>query len=96
MATTIPLKELRNNVSDILRRAEGGEDFTITVSGRPVARLEGQRDSPWVPSDRLAGLIALGPDDTGWAAEREADRDLFDQELRDPWGIGARPVGHRE
>ena len=33
----IPQKELRNNVADVLRRAEAGEQFTITVAGRPVA-----------------------------------------------------------
>ena len=37
--TTIPQRELRNNVSEILRRAEEGERFTITVAGRPVAEL---------------------------------------------------------
>jgi prevent-host-death family protein len=37
--TTIPQRELRNNVSDVLRRAERGERFTITVAGRPVAEL---------------------------------------------------------
>jgi prevent-host-death family protein len=30
---TIPQKELRNNVADVLRRAEAGEEFTITVAG---------------------------------------------------------------
>jgi prevent-host-death family protein len=36
---TIPQKELRNNIGEVLRRAEAGEELTITVSGRPVARL---------------------------------------------------------
>ncbi len=36
---TIPQKELRNNVAEVLRRAEAGEAFTITVAGRPVAEL---------------------------------------------------------
>lgn len=37
--TEIPLRELRNDTSGVLRRVEGGERFTVTVSGRPVARL---------------------------------------------------------
>jgi prevent-host-death family protein len=37
--TTIPQKELRNNIGEVLRRAETGELFTITVAGRPVAEL---------------------------------------------------------
>jgi prevent-host-death family protein len=46
--TTIPQKELRNNVSDVLRRAEAGEEFTVTVAGRPVARLGPARPRQWV------------------------------------------------
>jgi prevent-host-death family protein len=36
---TIPQRELRNNISAVLREAEAGTWFTITVRGRPVARL---------------------------------------------------------
>jgi len=35
----IPARELRNDVSAILRRVEGGERLRVTVSGRPVAEL---------------------------------------------------------
>ena len=31
--------ELRNHVSAVLRRVEGGERLRVTVSGRPVAEL---------------------------------------------------------
>ena len=34
---TILQKELRNNVAEVLRRAEVGEELTITVAERPVA-----------------------------------------------------------
>jgi prevent-host-death family protein len=37
--TEIPLRELRNDTSGVLRRVEDGERFTVTVSGRPVAQL---------------------------------------------------------
>ncbi len=46
--TTIPQKELRNNVGEVLRRAESGEEFTVTVAGRPVARLGPERSRQWV------------------------------------------------
>jgi prevent-host-death family protein len=46
--TTIPQKELRNNVAEVLRRAEAGEEFTVTVAGRPVARLGPARPRQWV------------------------------------------------
>lgn len=35
----IPQRELRNNVSAVLRKVEGGESIRITVRGRPVADL---------------------------------------------------------
>ena len=36
---TIPQRELRNNIGEVLQEAERGTEFTITVRGRPVARL---------------------------------------------------------
>jgi prevent-host-death family protein len=50
---TIPQKELRNNVGEVLRRAEAGEEFTVTVSGRPVARLGPVRPRQWVAGPAL-------------------------------------------
>ena len=51
---TIPQKELRNNVTDVLRRAEAGEEFTITVAGRPVAQLGPAQKRRWVGGPALA------------------------------------------
>jgi prevent-host-death family protein len=77
---TIPQKELRNQVGEVLRRAEAGEHFTITVSGRPVAELGPVRARQWVPSAQLADLWSTPPD-------RTLDRDLqaLGGELTDPW-----------
>lgn len=79
---TIPQKELRNNIGEILRRAEAGEEFTITVSGRPVATLGPlDRDRTWVDSSVLDELWSL-PVDPTW----EKDLEKFGgMELRDPW-----------
>jgi prevent-host-death family protein len=52
----IPQKELRNNVADVLRRAEAGEEFTITVAGRPVAQLGPARRRQWVSGPDLAKI----------------------------------------
>ena len=52
MATN-PQKELRNRVSEVLRRAEAGEELTITVAGRPVARLGPIERSRWVSGAAL-------------------------------------------
>lgn len=35
----IPQRELRNNVSAVLREVEAGERVRVTVRGRPVAEL---------------------------------------------------------
>ncbi len=55
--TTIPQKELRNNVGDVLRRAEAGEQFTITVSGRPVAELGPAARRRWVSAAALESVF---------------------------------------
>jgi prevent-host-death family protein len=76
----IPQKELRNNSGEILRRAEAGEHFTITVSGRPVADLGPAARRQWVSSNDLHKLWGL-PADTKLADDL-AD---FGGGLRDPW-----------
>lgn len=77
---TIPQKELRNNVGEVLRRAEAGEQITITVSGRPVARLGPARGREWVDSGALADLWRLPAD-----RDLMADLEGLDGGLRDPW-----------
>jgi prevent-host-death family protein len=77
---TIPQKELRNHIGEVLRRAEAGEQFTITVSGRPVAALGPVRARQWVPSAQLAGLWATPPDPT-----LNKDLELLGGQLTDPW-----------
>lgn len=77
---TIPQKELRNNVAEVLRRAESGEELTITVSGRPVASMGPAKGRRWVPSAQLAELWAALADPS-----LETDLEKLDTELRDPW-----------
>ncbi len=77
---SIPQKELRNNSGEILRRAEAGERFTITVSGRPVAELGPASRRQWVSTGTLGDLFDLPADPR--LAEDVAG---FDAELRDPW-----------
>ena len=77
---TIPQKELRNNVGDVLRRAESGEQFTVTVSGRPVAQLGPVRARAWVPASNLGALWELPAD-----PQLPDDLERFGGSLRDPW-----------
>jgi prevent-host-death family protein len=39
MTDTVGIRALKQNASEIVRRAERGETLTITDRGRPVARL---------------------------------------------------------
>lgn len=77
---TIPQKELRNNVADVLRRAQTGEQLTITVSGRPVAQLGPIRSRQWVDAADLCELWDLPADPTF-----EHDLKGSGADLRDPW-----------
>ena len=78
--TTIQQKQLRNEVGDVLRRAEAGEEFIVTVAGRPVAQIGPLRRDTWVPTGRLQDLLKL-PADPALAADLQA----FQASLSDPW-----------
>jgi len=53
---TIPQKELRNNIGEVLRRAEAGEEMIITVAGREVARLGPTGRRQWVGGTPLEAV----------------------------------------
>jgi prevent-host-death family protein len=76
----IPQKELRNNVADVLRRAEAGEEFTITVAGRPVAQLGPARRRQWVAGPGLDKVW-----DTPVPQTLSADLERFPGGLDDPF-----------
>jgi prevent-host-death family protein len=78
---TIPQKELRNNVADVLRRAEAGEEITITVAGRPVAQLGPTARRRWVSG---APLRALWQTPAPTALTEDLER--FPAALEDPFG----------
>jgi prevent-host-death family protein len=66
---TIPLRELRNDVSAILRAVETeGATYTITVRGRPVARLAPVTEEPgprrFVPAEDLQRMYDESPVDS--------------------------------
>jgi prevent-host-death family protein len=71
---TIPQRELRNDISSVLRRAENGESFTITVNGRPVAELGPLRHSETERAS-LDEILARTPVDERWAIDLQAMRD---------------------
>lgn len=77
---TVGLRELRQDASELVRRVEAGEEITITVSGRPSARLVPARPTQWRSWAQIADLFP-GPADPLW----ERDRGLLDADVRDPW-----------
>lgn len=84
--TTIPQRELRNNVSDVLRRAEQGERFTITVAGRPVAELGPPPQQPRGASFAdLRRILQETPVDPGWAEDLKRMREEDRANAVDPW-----------
>lgn len=81
MTTRVGLRELRQDASDIVRRAEQGEQIEITVAGRPAARLVTIAPRQWVTWAAIADAF-VGRADADW----ENDRELVDQSVVDPWG----------
>jgi prevent-host-death family protein len=68
MTSTVSVRELRNTVSDVLRRVERGERLTVTVDRRPVAEIVPLHRRRAVP---VADALAV-------ASRHAADRRLLD------------------
>lgn len=81
---TIPQRMLRNQSGSVLREAEAGEQFTITVDGRPVARLGPVPRRPWVPRAEYSRLLQAGPQDAEFFADI-ADLSEPIARLDEPW-----------
>ena len=79
----IPQRELRNNVSEVLRRAEAGERIVVTVDGRPVAELGPVAGSRQVATMRT--LRGLAPGDDDWVADQQRLREDDRAAGVDPW-----------
>ncbi len=80
MGNNVGLRELRQDASELLRRAQAGEERTFTVSGRAGARVVPPEPTRWRRWVDIAELFA-GPADPDW----DEDRELVGDEVRDPW-----------
>lgn len=84
----IAQRELRNDIARVLREAEAGAVFTVTIRGRPVASLgpptpdEGPRVD--VSRAELRRILAMPLDEEGLARDLEEAEDPID----DPWPEG--------
>ena len=82
----IPQGKLRNEIGAVLRRAERGERFTVTVAGRPVAELgplPGAR--ALAAPERLTAVLAEAAPDPAFAADLRRMRKEDEETVRDPW-----------
>jgi prevent-host-death family protein len=78
--TTVGLRELRQDASELVRRVEDGEEIQITVAGRLAARMVPAAPRRWQKWDDIADLFAGRPD-PDW----ERDRDLIEHSVANPW-----------
>ncbi|HXO40244.1 MAG TPA: type II toxin-antitoxin system prevent-host-death family antitoxin [Thermoanaerobaculia bacterium] len=81
---TIPHRELRNQSARVLREAEAGQLFTITVDGRPVARLGPVAKRLWVPKTEYAQLLRGGQRDPAFFGDI-AELNEPSERLDEPW-----------
>ena len=72
-------RDLRQPVTELVLRVEAGEEGTITVAGRPNARLVPVLARSWRQWDDVADLFS-GPDDP----IRDSDRMPINDNLHDP------------
>ena len=75
-----PSEEHQQDVSDLVRRVEDGEEIEITVAGRLAARLVPTAPRGWQRWVDVADLF-VGRPDPDW----DRDRDLIDQSVANPW-----------
>lgn len=69
----VPVRDLRNDVSGVLRRVEAGERLRVTVSGRPVAELV-----PLAVRPQAMSWDAFIEGTDGWRADAGLARELAD------------------
>ena len=64
--TTVASRELRNNTRALLARVAAGEEITITLDGRAVARLvPAGRTRRWMPRDEFVEKVLAHQADPG-------------------------------
>lgn len=70
---TVASRELRNRTRQVLAQVEAGEDVTITVDGRPVARVTRVERRPrWVARDAFLAALRRVQADPGLTADLRA------------------------
>jgi len=78
----VGLREMRQNASELVRRAEAGERLTITVAGRPAALLGPVASRSWRRWEEIADVF-----DEAIDSDWESDRALISDKVVDPWSL---------
>jgi prevent-host-death family protein len=65
MSGSVSVRELRNTVSEVLRRVEAGEKLTVTVDRRPVAEIVPLRRRRTVPTAEALRIASRHAADRG-------------------------------
>jgi prevent-host-death family protein len=76
--TEVGLRQMRQNASELVRRAQAGEQVTITVAGRPAAVLGPAAPRTWRTWDEISDIFT-GPEDPTWKEDMAA----IDHSFRD-------------
>lgn len=84
MSEAVGLRELRQQASELVRRAEDGEEILVTVAGRPAARLGPIGRKRWRSGREIAPFLG-SPTDAAWREEHAERSDMLDDAVRDPW-----------
>lgn len=56
----VAVRELKNHLSDYLKKAEAGEEILVTTHGKPIARIS-QLETEDLMDDALSGLAWIRP-----------------------------------
>lgn len=59
----ISATELASNLTGVLRDAEAGERYVVTVDGLAVAEFGPRHSRQWVPADAVASMLATPTDE---------------------------------
>lgn len=78
----VGMRELRQNPAPVLRAVEAGNEVTISVNGRPVARIVPLETPAWVDGERAARIYAAGVDEQ-WEPDLRSARE--EDTVDDPW-----------
>lgn len=82
----VAARDLRNNTAAVLRRVQDGEDVTITVHGRPVAKVVPiAHERRWLPAREFIEHLPEFQADSGLREELAELIDETTDDLADPW-----------